>query len=106
MLSWITYQLSGSESDVGCTPRRRERIMFPSEGSDENGVLLIGEILYAAAAWDALSALGTLRVRSWTMDDVLTRFPLVFVTLAPTSLLYSTGCPFRKLITATVTATQ
>ena len=31
--------------------------------SEEKQILLIGEILYAAAAWRSLSALGKLRVR-------------------------------------------
>ena len=37
--------------------------MPPSEKSDDKQILLIGELLYATAAWDALSALGQLRVR-------------------------------------------
>ena len=34
--------------------------MSPAEGKVQ--ILLIGEILYATAAWNALAALGTLRV--------------------------------------------
>ena len=39
--------------------------MSPSDGSDEKQILLIGEILYATAAWNELSALADLRVRPW-----------------------------------------
>ena len=37
--------------------------MSASEGLDGKQILLIGEFLYATAAWDSLSALGRLRVR-------------------------------------------
>ena len=51
-------------------PGPNKKIMSPSEGSDEKQILLIGEIEYATAAWDALSALGKLRVRvSGTMKQ-------------------------------------
>ena len=42
--------------------------MSASEGLDGKQILLIGEFLYATAAWDSLSALGRLRVRGHGND--------------------------------------
>ena len=54
--------------------------MSASEGLDGKQILLIGEFLYATAAWDSLSALGRLRVRGPGNDP---KGSLTHRTLAP-----------------------
>lgn len=70
--------------------------------SEEKQILLIGEILYAAAAWRSLSALGRLRVRLGSPDRRLTdNNTAPHLRLSPSSSLPSPLV--AKKLTATMT---
>ena len=60
--------------------------MSASEGLDGKQILLIGEFLYATAAWDSLSALGRLRVRG-PGNDPKDPSPTKFWTPTPLPIL-------------------